>query len=121
MKELSVRCQKHARMRYVTDTESYFENFFLEIRGISAKTRRKLMSYICDALHDLVPYVQFKKLEKHPWRSVNFSKFRFFKLYKWYQIAQRITYSNAAISTFIKGWYPQKEKITLKFSKKQLI
>ena len=29
---------------------------------------------ICDALHDLVPFVQFKKREKHPWRSVNFSK-----------------------------------------------
>ena len=29
---------------------------------------------ICDALHDLVPFVQFQKREKHPWRSVNFSK-----------------------------------------------
>ena len=29
----------------------------------------------CGALHDLVPFVQFKKREKHPWRSV------FFKLY----------------------------------------
>ena len=29
---------------------------------------------ICDALHDLVPFVQFKKREEHPWRSVNFSK-----------------------------------------------
>ena len=28
----------------------------------------------CDALRDLVAFVQFKKLEKHPWRSVNFSK-----------------------------------------------
>ena len=27
-----------------------------------------------DALSDLVPFVQFKKCEKHPWRSVNFSK-----------------------------------------------
>ena len=55
----------------------------------------------CDALHDLVPFVQFKKREKHPWRSVTFSKvasftppwvfFTFFKLYKWYQIVQRIT------------------------------
>ena len=27
---------------------------------------------ICDALHDLVPFVQFKKHEKHPWRSVTF-------------------------------------------------
>ena len=24
----------------------------------------------CDALRDLVPFVQFKKLEKHTWRSV---------------------------------------------------
>ena len=27
-----------------------------------------------DALHDLVPFVQFKKREEHPWRSVTFSK-----------------------------------------------
>ena len=26
------------------------------------------------ALRDLVPFVQFKKREKHPWKSVNFSK-----------------------------------------------
>ena len=30
--------------------------------------------HICDALRDLIPFVQFKKREKHPWRSVNFSK-----------------------------------------------
>ena len=29
---------------------------------------------IYGALRDLVPFVQFKKREKHPWRSVNFSK-----------------------------------------------
>ena len=29
---------------------------------------------LCDALRDLVPFIQFKKCEKHPWRSVNFSK-----------------------------------------------
>ena len=59
----------------------------------------------------LVPSVQFKKREKHPWKSVNFSKVAqaqacnfikintpprvistFFKLYKWYQIVQRTTY-----------------------------
>ena len=27
-----------------------------------------------DALRDLVPFVQFKKREKHLWRSVTFSK-----------------------------------------------
>ena len=28
---------------------------------------------ISDALDDLVPFVQFKKREKYPWRNVNFS------------------------------------------------
>ena len=58
--------------------------------------------YKCDALHDLVTFVQFKKREKHPWRKVNFNKvntppwlfFMFFNLYKWYQIAQRIANYN---------------------------
>ena len=48
---------------------------------------------ICGALRDLVPFVQFKKREKHPWRSVSFSKVAGFKPgTKWYQIAQRTTY-----------------------------
>ena len=29
---------------------------------------------ICGALRDLVPCAQFKKHEKHPWRSATFSK-----------------------------------------------
>ena len=32
------------------------------------------MMKICDAFHDLVPFIQFKKREKHPWRNVTFSK-----------------------------------------------
>ena len=28
----------------------------------------------CGALRDLVPFVQFKEREKHPWRGVTFSK-----------------------------------------------
>ena len=32
------------------------------------------ISLICDELRDLVPFAQFKKPEKHPWRSVNFRK-----------------------------------------------
>ena len=31
-----------------------------------------MVTTICDALRDLVLFVQFKKHEKHPWRSVNF-------------------------------------------------
>ena len=34
-----------------------------------------LVLHICDALRDLVPFVQFKKREKHPWKSVKFSFF----------------------------------------------
>ena len=36
--------------------------------------RKEIIFLIFDALRDLVPFVQFKKREKHPWRSVNFSK-----------------------------------------------
>ena len=31
-------------------------------------------SSICDDLRDLVPFVQFKICEKHPWRGVTLSK-----------------------------------------------
>ena len=78
-------------------------------------------SHICGALHDLVPFVQFKKREKHPWRSVNFQPTTllkyFTKLYKWYQIAQRITFFkplNIIIScefpktNLLGGWVTQK-------------
>ena len=40
----------------------------------------KTLEDICDALCDLVPFVQFKKREKHPWRSVNFNKVAGFSL-----------------------------------------
>ena len=29
---------------------------------------------MCDAFRNLVPFVQLKKREKHPWRSVTLSK-----------------------------------------------
>ena len=32
------------------------------------------MKTIYDALRDLVPFVQFKKRKKHPWKSVTFRK-----------------------------------------------
>ena len=72
--------------------------------------KNKFKRRICGVLRDLVPFVQFWKCEKHPWRSVtsvnllaeacNFTKisthpwvfFTFLKLYKWYQITQRTTY-----------------------------
>ena len=41
----------------------------------ASKSLTKWCEVICDALHDFVPFAQFKKREKHPWRSVTFSKF----------------------------------------------
>ena len=38
------------------------------------------MKYMRRFLRDLVPTVQFKKREKHPWRSVTFSKAAGFSL-----------------------------------------
>ena len=59
-------------------------DWFLYDRGLCHETvnirnktcRQSLKKYrnICDALPDLVPFVQFKKREKHPWKSVTFSK-----------------------------------------------
>ena len=45
---------------------------FLKI--MAYKTIVKAISVNSDALRELVPLVQFKKREKHPWRSVTFSK-----------------------------------------------
>ena len=72
---------------------------------------RKQWFYICDALCDLVPFVQFKYMKNSPWSSLlllklqakvcNFPKsntppcvfFTVFKLYRWYQIAQSVSYN----------------------------
>ena len=40
-----------------------------------------MFKIICDALRDLVSFVQFKKCEKLPWRSVNVSKVAGFHVY----------------------------------------
>ena len=93
--------------------------------SLSETIMKKWKFYICDVLLDLVPFVQFKKREKHPWRSITFTKsnaspwvlFTFFKLYKWYQIAQHITY--LTLQAFILGLARQvlvQDKVFLEFS-----
>ena len=55
------------------------------------KTAESWKKSICD----LAPCVQFEKREKHSRRNVTFSLkvfFTFFELYKWYQIAQSVSY-----------------------------
>ena len=60
------------------------------------------MRMICEALHDLVLFVQFKKREKHdegvlPLVKLQAETYNFTKsktppwMYKWYQITQRIS------------------------------
>ena len=66
-----------------------------------------LVKSICDVLRDLVPFVQYKKLENHLWRSVTFNKLQaracnfnkgnippwvFFTFLNWYQIVQSMSY-----------------------------
>ena len=54
----------------------------LRIQSICGKlrTRKTWNTDNFDALSDLVLFVQFKKREKHPWKSVTFSKIRGFNL-----------------------------------------
>ena len=42
--------------------------------------RMSIYIYIYDALRHLVPFLQFKKSGKHPWRSVTLSKVVSFRL-----------------------------------------
>ena len=51
--------------------------------------------HICGGLRDLVPFVHFKKSEKHPCRSVTFSKVARFSL------TLKITLSHGAFSCFL--------------------
>ena len=48
----------------------FFTLFIDEIQDILIIYINHYAQNICDALRDLVPYVQFKKREKHPWRNV---------------------------------------------------
>ena len=48
--------------------------FFIVTTKSSVTDVFKVLWPIFGALSDLVPFVQFKKRKKHPWRSVNFSK-----------------------------------------------
>ena len=45
------------------------------IRLIVIFTQCDIFRNIYDALRDLLPFLQFKKREKHPWRVVTFSNF----------------------------------------------
>ena len=44
------------------------------VQGFFKTIKKTSYHFIRDALRDLVTFVQFKKREKHSWRSVTFSK-----------------------------------------------
>ena len=101
---------------------------------VYAGTGKHHWAVIFDVLRNLVPFVQIKKREKHPWRSVTFSKVagfclkvtkgntplwvfsKFFKLYKWFQIAQ-LTNQNHTISINNQAG-PGKNYLILNFTMK---
>lgn len=60
----------------IQDLEDH-ENLIPVVRKVQTRLTRIIMVrliYLCDALRDLVPIVQFKKLEKLPCRSVSLLK-----------------------------------------------
>ena len=78
----------------------------------------EIQRYIWDALHDLVPFVRFKKnREKHPWRSVMFSKVADFSVFHVFKIVQMVP-NHAKHHIWVKvfkngprkicGWQPLK-------------
>ena len=68
---------------------------------MSILKHQALRGLICSALRDLVPFVQFKKREKHLWRSVNFSKVAGFSLYN--ETAPHIMKVRSFLS-LVAGW-----------------
>ena len=70
--------------KWVTVTKLQIEEN-IAMKGKRLNITKEMISvqygnYICDALRDLLPFVQFRKREKHPWRSVTFSKVAGFSL-----------------------------------------
>ena len=124
--------------------QKWFHLYFLECKDLSqikhcvkyTRIRFSLTrNFPCDALRDLVPFIQFKKHEKKNHAGVlilvklqkeacNSTKintpawvfFTFIKLYKCYQIAQRITYKNRiAESVLVREIRVRENRILLFF------
>ena len=90
------------------------------IFGLLTKTSGLFsVTRICDVLCDLLLFVQFKKSENHPWRSVTFRKLTLphgcfslsFKFYKWSQIVQSVSYKRSDDSSIL---YKTKDSKLLK-------
>ena len=104
---LKAKCKKKKIMDNATSNRHFKVNFILKYMTVLISLKK------CDALRDLVPFVPFKKHKKTPmeeWyfylscrlKACIFTKsntppwvfFTFLELFKRYQIAQNIIYSN---------------------------
>ena len=56
-----------------------------------------ILQIICNTLRALVLFVKFKKLEKHPWESLNFSKLQ---AEAWYFTKSNTPYSMSVFKVF---------------------
>ena len=65
--------------KFIWKLGSYRRNNFVRFVGIT-RSSINWYSFICDVLRNLVPFVQFKKREKHSWCSVFFVKLQAFSL-----------------------------------------
>ena len=63
-------CKTYHDPKFMKTESSIQQNSILE----KIQIRENPYFDIFEALRDMVTFVQFKKREKHPWRSVNFSK-----------------------------------------------
>ena len=71
------------KLKHGTPCYSFEDN---GLRSVEINTRWQVLDspilkgflIICGALHGLVRFVQFKKREKHPWRSVTLNKVALF-------------------------------------------
>ena len=72
-----------------SERSSYFKESYLLVvtsivdkclSGLFIEIRLRSATGICGAMRDLVAFVQFKKRENHPRRSVNFTACNFIKI-----------------------------------------
>ena len=73
------RCLSTSYLRYPLSFNCYQQqNITTEYFHFSRLLSRVV--HICDALHNLVAFIQFKKREKHSWRSVNLVTHHIFEM-----------------------------------------
>ena len=67
--EKMIKAKYNAKAKCFGKKWQFFGKYFVLTKWKILCVHRK-----CDALRDLVPFIQFQKREKHPLRSVTFSK-----------------------------------------------